>query len=336
MRSNETNGCSSWASLVTSGQTLEALHDFLRGAREWGSGRRLLSKRQPFVRFAPSRRSALLGCERWSRGVSPNSRCGELRPSGARARRARSRPPQRRSATRRRPASGSPRQRHTRRGSRRAALPARLRARSSRARVEVDVHERHRAARVERDLTTGALVPRRRAAPGRSHLRSHAAPSARAGRHNPRRARRPPRTRRRSGSACRRCPGRRAARARGTSSARRRGRSARRKTPITRGGCGSVETPASSSASTFSPAIEQVDGLDPGSERRVAEILALAREEAGLFALLLALQRADELEPRIVLRGDHAVSPSKNTSTIGASATRSSNAASPRYQSFQA
>ena len=41
---------------------------------------------------------------------------------------------------------------------------------------------------------------------------------------------------------------------------------------------------------------QQLDGLDSGGERRVAEILALAGEEARLLALLLPLQRAHELE----------------------------------------
>ena len=106
--------------------------------------------------------------------------------------------------------------------------------------------------------------------------------------------------------------------------------------PITRGGCGRVDTPASSSGVDVLTGDEQVDRFDPGRERGVAQILALTREQARLLPLLLALQRPHELEPGIVLRGDHVASPSKSTSTIGEPATRSSNAASPRYQSFQA
>ena len=55
---------------------------------------------------------------------------------------------------------------------------------------------------------------------------------------------------------------------------------------------------------------EELDRLDAGLERRIAEILALAGEEACLVALLLPLQRADELELRVVLRADHAASQS--------------------------
>ncbi len=86
----------------------------------------------------------------------------------------------------------------------------------------------------------------------------------RSGRRSRRRARRRRRRRRRSGSACRRCPGRPRARApERPAAARRPAGRPRRKTPITRGGCGSVEMPASRSGSTDSPATSRSTGSIP-------------------------------------------------------------------------
>ena len=69
-----------------------------------------------------------------------------------------------------------------------------------------------------------------------------------------------------------------------TGRGRRRADRARRKTPITRGGCASVDTPASSSGSTSSPGDEQVVAArfrpraprrrDPRPRRRRARVLA--------------------------------------------------------------
>ena len=54
---------------------------------------------------------------------------------------------------------------------------------------------------------------------------------------------------------------------------------------------------------------EQVDGLDAGDPRRVHEVLALDGEEAGLVAVLaLPEELPDELQRRVVTRGDHAAS----------------------------
>ena len=95
---------------------------------------------------------------------------------------------------------------------------------------------------------------------------------------------------------------------------------------------GQRETPASSVCLDVLARDQQLDGLDSGLDRRVAEILAFAGEETRLLALFLALQGAHELELRVVLRGDHPSSQSSQlpwkstsaTSRAGSGQTRSS------------
>ena len=159
----------------------------------------------------------------------------------------------------------------------------------------------------ERDAAPRAVVPRAPAACGRPRPPRPGAPSARAGRRSPPRARRRRRTRRPSAAGCRRSRDRTAARARGTCSRAPVGRSARRYTPIARAGCGSVETRASSSSSTVSPATSRCTGSMPALARRLDEILALRGEEPRLVAVLaLPEQLADELERLVVARRDHS------------------------------
>ena len=131
-----------------------------------------------------------------------------LRDSDGATRRARSRPPPRRSATRA-PAIGiqASRSRSTPSGSPSRSAPSR----STTSPREVELgraappprgHERRRASagrRLSRE--------RQRAARARSSPPRRAAPSGRSGRRSPPRARRRRRRRRRCGSACRRCPG---------------------------------------------------------------------------------------------------------------------------------
>ena len=81
------------------------------------------------------------------------------------------------------------------------------------------------------------------------------------------------------------------------------GRSARRYTPTTRGGCGALATSASSCRLDVVAGAQQVDRL--GGRRRDS-VLALDEEEAELVAPALLVQLADELQPLVVARGDHA------------------------------
>ena len=74
----------------------------------------------------------------------------------------------------------------------------------------------------------------------------------------------------------------------------------------TRGGCPSVAAPARSSGSTSSPATSTSTGSIPGRARRLDEILALGDEQAELVAPAPRLQLADELQPLVRRRRDHA------------------------------
>ena len=123
-----------------------------------------------------------------------------------------------------------------------------------------------------------------RAGRGRSHPPMPGAPSARSGRRSRPRARPPRRRRRRVRISVPTLPGSatcQSASATGALLERRAGRPGGR-SPITRGGWASVETPASSSAPTSLPATSRSAGSIPAAERGLDEILPLADEEAEL------------------------------------------------------